>query len=147
MLRERLSEDEIKSLSRRMRLHAMDMALAAGSRGAHVSGSLSCIEIYAVLYGSILNYDTSNPLWNDRDRFIAGKEHARLAEYPARAEILLCPYASHSLPIISRHRTSLQHWKNGSEQSSTGRRRRSAARLPVRLPSGRWRSCSAKSTR
>lgn len=70
-----------------MRLHAMDMALAAGNRGAHISGSLSCIEIYAVLYGAILNYDIDNPLWNERDRFIAGKEHARLAEYPVRAEM------------------------------------------------------------
>ncbi|MBP5769831.1 MAG: transketolase [Bacteroidaceae bacterium] len=74
-----------------MRLHAMDMALAAGNRGAHVSGSLSCIEIYAVLYGAILNYDLDNPLWQDRDRFIAGKEHARLAEYPARAEMGFYP--------------------------------------------------------
>lgn len=74
-------------MCKRMRLHAMDMALAAGSRGAHVSGSLSCMEIYAVLYGAILNYDIKAPLWNERDRFIAGKEHARLAEYPARAEM------------------------------------------------------------
>lgn len=78
-------------MCKRMRLHAMDMALAAGSRGAHVSGSLSCMEIYAVLYGAILNYDIDNPLWNDRDRFIAGKEHARLAEYPARAEMGFYP--------------------------------------------------------
>lgn len=82
-----MNVEEIKAMCRRMRLHAMDMALAAGNRGAHVSGSLSCIEIYAVLYGAILNYDIDNPLWNDRDRFIAGKEHARLAEYPARAEM------------------------------------------------------------
>lgn len=82
-----LNEEEIKAMCKRMRLHAMDMALAAGNRGAHVSGSLSCMEIYAVLYGAILNYDLDNPLWNDRDRFIAGKEHARLAEYPARAEM------------------------------------------------------------
>lgn len=74
-----------------MRLHAMDMALAAGNRGAHISGSLSCIEIYAVLYGRILNYDLDNPLWNERDRFIAGKEHARLAEFPARAEMGFYP--------------------------------------------------------
>ena len=74
-------------MCKRMRLHAMDMALAAGNRGAHVSGSLSCIEIYAVLYGAVLNYDIDNFMWNDRDRFIAGKEHARLAEYPARAEM------------------------------------------------------------
>lgn len=91
MGRKILSEKEIKAMCKRMRLHAMDMALAAGNRGAHVSGSLSCMEIYAVLYGAILNYDIDNPLWNDRDRFIAGKEHARLAEYPARAEMGFYP--------------------------------------------------------
>ncbi len=91
MRRPILNEEEIKAMCKRMRLHAMDMALAAGNRGAHVSGSLSCMEIYAVLYGAILNYDIDNPLWNDRDRFIAGKEHARLAEYPARAEMGFYP--------------------------------------------------------
>jgi transketolase len=91
MNRKLLNEEEIKAMCKRMRLHAMDMALAAGNRGAHVSGSLSCIEIYGVLYGAILNYDLDNPLWNDRDRFIAGKEHARLAEYPARAEMGFYP--------------------------------------------------------
>ena len=91
MIRQKLSEEEIRGLCKRMRLHAMDMALAAGNRGAHVSGSLSCIEIYAVLYGAILNYDLADPLWNDRDRFIAGKEHARLAEYSARAEMGFYP--------------------------------------------------------
>ena len=91
MRRNRLSEEEIKTLCKKMRLHAMDMALAAGNRGAHVSGSLSCIEIYAVLYGTILEYDLDNPLWEDRDRFIAGKEHARLAEFPARAEMGFYP--------------------------------------------------------
>lgn len=91
MQRPILTEEEIKAMCKRMRLHAMDMALAAGNRGAHVSGSLSCMEIYAVLYGAILNYDIDNPLWNDRDRFIAGKEHARLAEYPARAEMGFYP--------------------------------------------------------
>lgn len=87
MFGKKLSEEEIRALCKRMRLHAMDMALAAGNRGAHISGSLSCIEIYAVLYGVVLNYNVKDPLWNDRDRFIAGKEHARLAEYPVRAEM------------------------------------------------------------
>ena len=91
MQRRILTEEEIKAMCKRMRLHAMDMALAAGNRGAHISGSLSSMEIYAVLYGAILNYDIDNPLWNDRDRFIAGKEHARLAEYPARAEMGFYP--------------------------------------------------------
>lgn len=91
MNRKVLSEDEIKALCKRMRLHAMDMALAAGNRGAHISGSLSCVEIYATLYGAILKYDLDHPLWENRDRFIAGKEHARLAEFPARAEMGFYP--------------------------------------------------------
>ena len=91
MQRKILTEGEIKVMCKRMRLHAMDMALAAGNRGAHISGSLSCIEIYAVLYGAILHYDIDNPLWEERDRFIAGKEHARLAEFPARAEMGFYP--------------------------------------------------------
>lgn len=87
----RLTIDELAALCKRMRLLGMDMALASGKRGAHVSGSLSCIEIYAVLYGVVMNYDAKNPLWEDRDRFIAGKEHARLAEYPVMAEMGFFP--------------------------------------------------------
>lgn len=91
MIRKKLTVSEIKEMCKRMRLCGMDMALAAGTRGAHVSGSLSCMEIYAVLYGHILKFDTSNPLWEDRDRFVAGKEHARLAEFPAMAEVGIIP--------------------------------------------------------
>ena len=82
---------ELAELCKKMRLHALDMALAAGNRGAHVSGSFSCIEIYAVLYGHILKYDLSDLLWEGRDRFIAGKEHARLAEFPVMAEMGFFP--------------------------------------------------------
>lgn len=87
----KLDSKELINLCRKMRLHALDMALAAGRRGAHLSGSLSCIEIYAVLYGSILKYNVSNPRWEGRDRFIAGKEHARLAEFPVMAEMGFFP--------------------------------------------------------
>ena len=87
----KLDSKELINLCRKMRLHALDMALAAGRRGAHLRGSLSCIEIYAVLYGSILKYNVSNPRWEGRDRFIAGKEHARLAEFPVMAEMGFFP--------------------------------------------------------
>lgn len=87
----RLNIKELQSLCRRIRMTGMDMALASGKRGAHISGSLSCVEIYAVLYGVIMNYDSSNPLWEDRDRFIAGKEHARLTEYSVMAEMGFFP--------------------------------------------------------
>lgn len=91
MNNKKLTIEELKDLCKRMRLLSMDMALAAGKRGAHVSGSLSCIEIYAVLYGVIMNYDVKNPLWEERDRFVAGKEHARLAEYSIMAEMGFFP--------------------------------------------------------
>ena len=91
MKRERLSKEELKSLCKRVRLLGLEMALAAGKRGAHVSGSLSCVEIYAVLYGAIMNYDAENPLLEERDRFIAGKEHARLTEYPLMSEMGFFP--------------------------------------------------------
>lgn len=83
------TEEKIKkleSMAKRMRLRALKMAYIAGTRGAHIGGSLSSIEVFAVLYGEILNYDRDNPFWDDRDRLIVGKEHGRLSEYPALVE-------------------------------------------------------------
>ena len=77
---------ELEAMSKRMRLDALDMALASGQNGSHLGGSLSCIEILAVLYGEILNYDVSNPQWEERDRFIPSKNHCVLAHLPALAE-------------------------------------------------------------
>lgn len=58
----------IERMCQNMRLSLLDMALSSGQRGAHISGSLSCIEIYAVLYGLVLKYDVNNPAWEGRDR-------------------------------------------------------------------------------
>ena len=76
----------LKDMSKRMRLDAMDMALASGNNGSHLGGSLSAIEIMAVLYGGILNVDPANPLWESRDIFIPSKNHCVLAHIPALAE-------------------------------------------------------------
>lgn len=78
--------EELTEVSKRMRLDAIDMALAAGNSGAHLGGSLSCIEIMAVLYGAILKYDVNNPEWEKRDRFFISKNHCTLAHFPALAE-------------------------------------------------------------
>lgn len=76
----------LTDMSKRMRLDAMDMALAAGNNGSHLGGSLSCMEILAVLYGEVLNVNPENPLWENRDRFIPSKNHCVLAHIPALAE-------------------------------------------------------------
>lgn len=83
------SKDDITRLTQmcqRMRLDAIDMALASGANGSHLGGSLSCIEILSVLYGKILRFDVKNPLNPDRDRFIPSKNHCVLAHIPALAE-------------------------------------------------------------
>lgn len=83
------SRDDIKRLtemSKRMRVDALNMALASGTNGSHLGGSLSCIEILAVLYGKVLNLDIKNPLNPSRDRFLPSKNHCVLAHFPALAE-------------------------------------------------------------
>lgn len=82
----------LKQMSERMRLAALDMALASGSNGSHLGGSLSSIEIIAVLYGEVLKYDVKNPLDPNRDRFIPSKNHCVLAHIPALAEAGFIPY-------------------------------------------------------
>lgn len=81
----------LAGMAKRMRLDALDMALAAGSGGSHVGGSLSCIEILAVLYGEVLRFDVKNPLDPSRDRFIPSKNHCVLAHIPALAEAGFIP--------------------------------------------------------
>ena len=78
--------DELREMARRMRLDALDMALSTGSKGAHLGGSLSCMEILAVLYGEVLRIDPENPEWEERDRFLPSKNHCTLAHFPALAE-------------------------------------------------------------
>ena len=88
-----LSEKALRltEMAKRIRLDALDMALAAGSGGSHVGGSLSCVEILAVLYGEVLRFDVKNPLDENRDRFIPSKNHCVLAHIPALAEAGFIP--------------------------------------------------------
>ena len=52
----------------------------------HIGPALSLVEILRVLYDSFLKYDASNPLWQDRDRFILSKGHGCLALYAILAD-------------------------------------------------------------
>lgn len=55
---------------------------------AHIASAFSIVEILEVLYKeNILNYDASNPNWEDRDRFILSKGHGSLALYTMLAEV------------------------------------------------------------
>jgi len=51
------------------------------AKSGHPGGSLSAIDIMVSLYGTIFRFDTNNPNWEDRDRFIMSKGHASPAMY------------------------------------------------------------------
>ena len=70
-------------LAAQIRTKAIEMSCSAGA--AHLASSLSCIDIVAVLYHSVLKLDPANPKWDERDRFILSKGHAATALYAALA--------------------------------------------------------------
>ena len=72
---------EIKNLSKKIRKDILNMALSAGASSSHFGGSLSTVEILSTLYKKFLKFDVSNPVWQERDRFILSKGHACLGFY------------------------------------------------------------------
>lgn len=52
----------------------------------HIGPALSLIEIMRVLFDSFLNFNASNPKWEQRDRFILSKGHGCLALYSILAD-------------------------------------------------------------
>ena len=76
----------IKKLTKEIRKNILKLSLAAGASSSHFGGSLSTVELLATLYNSVLKFDVSNPLWEERDRFILSKGHACLGYYSVLCE-------------------------------------------------------------
>lgn len=76
----------IEQKARLMRKHSLDMALVAGSNGAHLGPGNSMSEIMATLYFAILRHNPKNPYDENRDRFVLSKGHGVLGYYTALAE-------------------------------------------------------------
>ena len=90
-----------EDLALRVRIHTLNMTSRGGS--SHVGAAFSIADILAVLYGKILRYDTSQPRWSERDRFILSKGHAGAAVYATLAEVGFFPTEC-----------LLQHYQDGS---------------------------------
>lgn len=53
-----------------------------------LASSLSAVEIFvALFYGGIIKFDSKNPRWDGRDRFIISKGHGSISFYPILAEL------------------------------------------------------------
>ncbi|MDR1481591.1 MAG: transketolase [Synergistaceae bacterium] len=76
----------IESMAGAMRRSILDMSYKCGS-GVHLGGGLSVVEILAVLYGAVMNFDPSAPADPNRDRFIMSKGHGVLGLYAALAQV------------------------------------------------------------
>lgn len=76
--------DELKEISRQLRLDVIEMLYKAQS--GHPGGSLSAVEIIAALYFEGMNIDPQNPKKQDRDRFILSKGHGAPILYAALAK-------------------------------------------------------------
>lgn len=76
---------EVEQMAARMRRRILEMSLRCEGP-THLGGGLSIVEIMATLYGGHMNFDTSNPRWEGRDRFILSKGHGVLGLYTALVE-------------------------------------------------------------
>lgn len=78
-----MSTTSLQTLASRLRANVIEMSHRA--EAAHLASALSCIDILAILYSSVLNVNPMDPRKVDRDRFILSKGHAAAALYATLA--------------------------------------------------------------
>lgn len=66
-----------------LRARIIELTHRTGHKGAHIGGALSLVELLAVLYHDVLNFDISKPRQVSRDRFILSKGHSALGLFAA----------------------------------------------------------------
>ena len=112
-----------EQLAWKIRRHSIEMTHLSG--GSHIGAIMSVADIMAVLYADVLKFDSKNPKWEERDRFILSKGHAGASVYVALAEngffnveelkthyqngSRLSGHVSHHLPGIDFSTGSLGH--------------------------------------
>ncbi len=74
---------ELKRIAANIRLGILEEVYSASS--GHPGGSLSITDVLTYLYFSEMRVDTSNPDWEDRDRFVLSKGHTCPALYSTLA--------------------------------------------------------------
>ena len=74
---------QLKLQAEEIRKRVLEIVYA--SKGGHIGGSLSSIEIETALYFHVMNIDPNQPQMADRDRFILSKGHSVEALYSVLA--------------------------------------------------------------
>jgi len=74
----------LREHARQVRNKVLDMGIEG--KGGHLAPGLSCTDILVALYDNVLNFDSKNPEWKKRDRFILSKGHGCMPLYVLLAE-------------------------------------------------------------
>jgi transketolase len=73
----------LEEMANKIRQAVIEMLVEAGS--GHSAGPLGMADIFTALYFHILNHDSKNPEWPDRDRLILSNGHICPVRYAAMA--------------------------------------------------------------
>ena len=102
-----IAADGLSRLRRKaaeMRWHIVSMM--GTNKAHHFGGSLSAADITTALYFYKMRYDSSNPDWPERDRFLMSKGHSVPAQYATLAMLGVFPLAE--LPTLKHLGSRLQ---------------------------------------
>ena len=86
-----IGADELRAKADWIRLETIRLIDQAGL--GHYSSTFSCAEALAVLYYHALRLDPADPSWPERDRFLLGKGHVAVGQWPILAELGYFPTA------------------------------------------------------
>lgn len=78
-------EKKLSVLAANIRIDVLRMIEKAGQ--GHMGGSLSIVDLLAVLYGKQMKYDVNNPSADDRDMLVLSKGHAAAALYSTLSNV------------------------------------------------------------
>lgn len=84
---------KLEKLAKSVRRNIIEMTYHAKTGGGHIGGALSSADIFAALYGDVMNVAPDKTLDENRDRFILSKGHVALGYYGVLAE---CGFISHA---------------------------------------------------
>lgn len=105
----RPSRAELEAKAKVIRRHIIQNTTTAGS--GHPTSSMSGVEIaVALFFGGVLRYDSKNPSWPERDRFVLSKGHAAPLLYAILAEAGYFP--REQLPTLRRIGSPLEGHPN-----------------------------------
>jgi transketolase len=109
MFTKSLSKNQVQQMEAKAVQIRKDIIKSIHKAGkGHIGGAFSIVEILISLYfGEVLKFDSNNPKWEERDRFILSKGHAGIALYAVLADLGFFP--KEELDFLNKGRLLAEH--------------------------------------